>query len=87
MFFCEFCEIFKSNLFTEHLRKTASKGWVLGSLLFEIFKCDLWTTLEEIDFSIHADDNASVASEASPENVVKSLERCFVSWFKWSNEG
>ena len=25
MFFCEFCEIFKNNFFTEHLRTTASE--------------------------------------------------------------
>ena len=29
MFSCEFCEIFKSNFFTEQLWPTASENWIV----------------------------------------------------------
>ena len=44
--------------------------------------CDLFI-LEEIDFASYADDNTPSASEATPENVLSSLESCSASLFEW----
>ena len=58
-------------------------GSILGLLLFSIFMCDLFIALEGIDLSSYADDNTPFISEATPENVVSSLENCSTSLFEW----
>ena len=45
--------------------------------------CDLFIILEEIDFASYADDNTAFVFEATPENVVSSLESCSASLFEW----
>ena len=45
--------------------------------------CDLFIALEGIDLSSYADDNTPFISEATPENVVSSLENCSTSLFEW----
>ena len=45
--------------------------------------CDLFIILEEIDFANYADVNTPFVSEATPENVVSSLESCSASLFEW----
>ena len=39
--------------------------------------------LGEIDFVSYADDNTPFVSEATPENVVSSLESCPAGLFEW----
>ena len=56
---------------------------ILGPLLFNIFNCDLFFILEKIDFFSHADDNTPIASEATSESVVSSLENFSASLFEW----
>ena len=51
-------------------------------LLFNIFMCDLFIVLEEIDFASYADDNTHFVSEATPENVVSIRESCSASLFE-----
>ena len=60
-----------------------SQWSILGPLLFKIFMCDLFIILEKIDFASYADDNTPFVSEATPENVVSSLESCSASLFEW----
>ena len=55
---------------------------ILGPLLYNIFICDLFITLEEIDFASYADDNTPYVSEATPENVVSSPESSSASFFE-----
>ena len=59
------------------------QGSILGLLLFSIFMCDLFIALKGIDLSSYADDNTPFISEATPENVVSSLENCSTSLFEW----
>ena len=59
------------------------QGSILGLLLFSIFMCDLFIALEGIDLSSYADDNTPFISDATPENVVSSLENCSTSLFEW----
>ena len=59
------------------------QGSIMGLLLFNIFMCDLFIALEGIDLSSYADDNTPFISEATPENVVSSLENCSTSLFEW----
>ena len=55
----------------------------MESLLFNIFMCDLFIILEEIDFASYADGNTPFVSKTTPENVVSSLESCSASLFEW----
>ena len=45
--------------------------------------CDLFIILEEIYFPSYIDDNTPFVSEATPENVVSSLESYPASLFAW----
>ena len=54
-----------------------------GPLIFNIFMYDLLIILEEVDFASHTDDTTPFASEATPENVVSSLENYSASLFEW----
>ena len=75
-------KINKSYSYWEEISFEVPRGSILGPLLFNIFMCDLFI-LEEIDFASYADDNTPSASEATPENVLSSLESCSASLFEW----
>ena len=51
--------------------------------IFNSFICGLFLILEEIDFPSYPDDNTPSVSEATPENVVSSLESRPASLFEW----
>ena len=53
--------------------------FISGVLLFNVFICDLFIIFKEIHFPSYADDNTPSVSEATPENVVSSLESCSTS--------
>ena len=50
------------------------QGSILGSLLFNIFLCDLFLIMENIDFASYADDNMAYATGNSNEEVILKLE-------------
>ena len=60
-----------------------SQGSISGFLVFNIFRCDLFTNLEEIEFASYANDNTPFVSECTLENVVSSQESCSASLFEW----
>ena len=60
-----------------------AQGFILGPLLFNIFISDLFIILEETDFASYTDDNAEFVSEATPGNVVSTLESYSASLFEW----
>ena len=56
---------------------------ILGPLLFNIFMCDLFFIVNEIDFASYADDNTSFASGDRLDNVLVSLENASLKLFDW----
>ena len=60
------------------------QGSILEPLFFNIFMCDL--VLEDTASTSYADDNTPFESEATPENVVSSLENYSASLFEWLSD-
>ena len=49
------------------------QGSILGSLVFNIFLCDLLWIMRETEFASYADDNTHYALGDSINDVIKSL--------------
>ena len=49
------------------------QGSILGSLLFNIFLCDLFLIMENIDFASYADDNTPYTTGNLIEEVTQKL--------------
>ena len=50
------------------------QGSILGPLLFNIFLCDLFLIMENIDIASYADDNTPYTAGNSMEEVIQKLE-------------
>ena len=61
----------------------ATKGSTLEPLLFNIFLCDLFLAINDIDIASYADDNTSHTVDISPEKIVKVLEQTYVDLLTW----
>ena len=59
------------------------QGSILGPLLFNIFLCDLFYMMSDINFASYADDNAPYVSADTVDEVIKRLETASVKLFKW----
>ena len=60
------------------------KGSILGPLLFNIFLCDLFFIMNEIDFASYADDNTPYGTANTIDKVIQSLEHDSVMLFQCS---
>ena len=50
------------------------QGSILGTLLFNIFLCDLFLIMKETSFASYADDNMPYVTDENLDEVIKSLE-------------
>ena len=63
-----------------------SQRSILGPLLFNIFLCDLFVHLKNIDFASYADDNTPYTKHDSIDQVISRLEEIAGSLFKWFSD-
>ena len=62
------------------------QGSILGPLLFNIFLCDMFFAMKDIDFASYADDNTPYVSSDSIEDVIRILENDSIKLFKWFSD-
>ena len=59
------------------------QGSILGPLLFNIFLCDLFFIMNEIDFASYADDNTPYVVGNNIEDVIIKLQNASLTLFQW----
>ena len=59
------------------------QGSILGLLLFNIFLCDLFLFVEEVDIMSHADDNAPYVCSENIDVTLEKLEEVGKLLFEW----
>ena len=62
------------------------QGSILGPLLFNVFLCDLFYSVNNIDIASYADDTTPYAFGNNPEEVIKKLELATTDLFQWFSE-
>ena len=62
------------------------QGSVLGTLLFNIFLCDLYLIMKNIDIASYADDNTPYTTGNSIEEVIQKLENATKTLFQWFSD-
>ena len=59
---------------------------ILGPLLFNIFLCDLFLIMENIDIASYADDDTPYTTGNSMEEVIQKLENAAKTLFQWFSD-
>ena len=62
------------------------QGSILGLLLFNIFLCDLFFVMENMDIASYADDNTPLTTGNSIEEVIQKLENAPKTLFQWFSD-
>ena len=62
------------------------RGSILGPLLFNIFLCDIFLIMENIDITSYADDNTPYTTGNSIEEVIQKLKNVAKTLFQWFSE-
>ena len=62
------------------------QGSILGPLLFDMFLCDLFLIMENIDIACYADDNTPYTTGNSIEEVIQKLENVAKMLFQWFSD-
>ena len=62
------------------------QGSILGPLLFNIFLCDLFLIMENIDIASYADDNTPYTTGNSIEEIIQKLENAAKMLFQWFSD-
>ena len=59
------------------------QGSILGTLLFNIFICDLFLIMNKVDFASYADDNTPYFIGNGVKEVINSLKEASEKLFYW----
>ena len=70
----------------EEIVSGVPEGSILGPLLFNIFLCDLFLSIENNYFTNYADDTTSYVIGNSPDEVVSELKDITEKLFTWFSQ-
>ena len=70
----------------EKILSGVPQGSILGSLLFNIFMCDMFLILKATSFTGYADDNTPFVVRENTTNVIKALEDIGENLIKWFSD-
>ena len=59
------------------------QGSILGSLLFNIYICDVFYDIDDCDIVSYADDNTPYASSSNLDALINKLEESTNNLFQW----
>ena len=59
------------------------QGSKTGSLLFNIFLCDMFLFGNDLGFASYADNGTQYRTGKTPEQVISELEKSSKSFFEW----
>ena len=62
------------------------QGSILGPILFNIFVCDMFFMVDNIDIASYADDNTPYSKGKSQYDLETKLQKASVKLFKWFHE-
>ena len=62
------------------------QGSILGPILFNIFLCDMFFMVDNIDIASYADDNTPYSVGKSQCDLETKLQKASVKLFKWFHE-
>ena len=62
------------------------QGSILGPLLFNIFLCDLFFVMNNVDFASYADDNTPFFVGKDLDDVISKLQNASKTLFQWFND-
>ena len=64
----------------------APQGSTLGSLLFNIFLCDLFLVTKKTSFASYADDNMPYVTAENLDEVIELFEEDSIKFFQWFSD-
>ena len=75
-----------SLVITLKLHMAFHKGQFLGSLLFNIYICDIFFDIIEYDIASYADINTPYNFDFHPDNVISNFKKSASSLLNWFEE-
>ena len=60
-----------------------TQGYILGSLLVDIFTCDMFSDINDYNIASYADDNTPYASSSNLDALISKLDETTNGQFQW----
>ena len=60
-----------------------TQGYILGSLLVDIFTCDMFNDINDYNIASYADDNTPYASSSNLDALISKLDETTNGQFQW----
>ena len=79
-------KIITPNSLWSFIKHGVPQGSILCPILFNIFLCDMFFMIDNIDIASYADDNNPYSVEKSQYDLETKLQKASVKLFKWFHE-